>query len=327
MPTSAKILTCSFNSIGWGGLGLLNTCDVMINMENDCETVTNTGHDIRNDVYAFRVNGKAWSCIPNGIARLFPNIRTFQIITSGLKQFSKNSFQGFSSLTDLNLLNNYLRNIDEDSFEHLAILEGLYLGGNGLTIIHPRTLFALKQLKVLHLQENNLEYLPRDLFIHNVKLSDLLLNNNRLSNIPCGILNGLTSLSNADFSANVCIDTKMGNSNQLSMLKEKLSLCDKDGEILNACQQKLKTCESQEAIWKNQIAKSKEKNSKCEKDREMFGDCHATLKVCESQSATCKKQSEKFDQNNATDLARPKGSRTIFDSFVFQMFFGSWKFH
>ena len=248
---SLEILQCKMTNMDWGGLGSLMTCDVTGPSVYSPTSITG-GHFFLLMVYsqaaAFRKQHAGWTYIPNGIGKIMPNIRTFQVMQSNVKKISRENFAGLSKLTDMNLWSNEIATIDEDTFSDLSNLEGLYLSKNKITKIQVNLLSNLYKLVVLDLFDNQIESLPRGIFRNNNKLTNLRFENNKIKSIMCESFDNMVNLKTLDFKGNVCVNKKYEGYNLIdlkSKLKNDLSKCNPVCEDYLAAEREIERLEKE----------------------------------------------------------------------------------
>lgn len=251
-------LNCNFKNIDWGGLGKLITCDVegprIYNLTTVSEVEENSSMFL-SPVTAFRNNNNEWNFIPNSIAKFFPNIQTFQVISSKLTQISKENFIGFNQLTDLNLWQNDLIEISADTFDHLSNLQGLYLSWNKIEQISAETFANLHELSVLHLNENRIEKLPRNIFKNNLNLKEISLANNKINYIHYKTFEKLMSLKKINMIGNICINLKFNEPDNMKTLKTELMTCYGNYIVLMELVE-VKNCQNNTNFYKNSFVDS-----------------------------------------------------------------------
>ena len=80
---------------------------------------------------------------------------------------------------------------DKITKQHLADIIHLDLSQRDIVALHPGDLEGLSNLESLDMGGNKLRELPKDIFLHTPKLTELYLNDNNLSEITTSSLNGL----------------------------------------------------------------------------------------------------------------------------------------
>ena len=80
---------------------------------------------------------------------------------------------------------------DKITRQHLADIIHLDLSQRDIVALHPGDLEGLSNLESLDMGGNKLRELPKDIFLHTPKLTELYLNDNNLSEITTSSLNGL----------------------------------------------------------------------------------------------------------------------------------------
>ena len=112
-----------------------------------------------------------------------------------LHEIYNGTFQGLSSLTNLDLSNNQIKAVLAGSFSGLSSLQNLALNLNYITHLDNylfRDLFALEDLV---LQQNLISYISPLAFKNLVNLKTLNLKHNLITEIPTNALNELSSIA------------------------------------------------------------------------------------------------------------------------------------
>ena len=139
-----------------------------------------------------------WSGIEvleSGVFDGFTAITDVDLLDNALKALEPNLFAGLpSSVVLISLTSNNLTTLDEDLFAGLSSLKYINLNSNNLTTL-PASLFAgLENLEALTLASNNLTTLPAGLFAGLSALAELYLYNNAFTTLPAGLFADLESL-------------------------------------------------------------------------------------------------------------------------------------
>ena len=103
-------------------------------------------------------------------------------------------FSGLSSLTRLELSNNDITILPEEVFSGLSNLTYLGLGTNSITILPEEVFSGLSNLTYLGLFNNKIKNPPKEVFSGLSSLEELRLNNNNITSLPAGVFSGLSSL-------------------------------------------------------------------------------------------------------------------------------------
>ena len=152
------------------------------------------------------------------------NLRSLNFTGTNLWTLPEATFCGLSSLTELNLSNNFIQDVSdlgfasselnscripirtlelsgnsfstlpEKAFGQLKKLEKLSLASNNLNVIDDQALGGLNSLISLNLAHNQFVALPADLFQEAKYLQELQVHNNTLSVLAPGLFNGLEHL-------------------------------------------------------------------------------------------------------------------------------------
>ena len=118
--------------------------------------------------------------LPKGIQQYFPKLKTYEVVSSSLKNISKEDFIELNTLTALRLSHNKIEIVPEDVFTTLWNLESLDLKNNQIKAISEKTFMNLTNLKVIKLNYNKLETISSKLFLNNVNLIEINLSDNFL---------------------------------------------------------------------------------------------------------------------------------------------------
>ena len=115
---------------------------------------------------------------------------------------SAGDFNGFSSITELNLSGNSLSTLPEGIFDELTSVTKITLDNNRLRSLRSDVFEHNSRLSNLELHNNQLSDLPTEIFEHNAGLRTLNLRNNRLNQLRPSWFEELSNLTNLDLSGN-----------------------------------------------------------------------------------------------------------------------------
>ncbi|KAL7013127.1 hypothetical protein ACKWTF_015208 [Chironomus riparius] len=85
--------------------------------------------------------------VPQGLTKIFPNLKVLIISNSKLKKISKNDLCEYKNLTELMCSNNEIEFLPNNLFENNKNLEVINFSGNQLRVIGPKILNGLEKLK------------------------------------------------------------------------------------------------------------------------------------------------------------------------------------
>ncbi len=132
---------------------------------------------------------KGIKAIPN-----LASLQNFFLDANTIKEFSADTFEGFSALQQLYLMNNQIQLLEPRSFPSLSQLQILRLDRNKITAI-PSDLFAtVPQLQQLNFAHNQIETLQLTTFTNMPNLQELDLSHNAITALEPAIFEGLQSL-------------------------------------------------------------------------------------------------------------------------------------
>lgn len=147
---------------------------------------------------------------------------------SKLKSINPNTFDGLSSLEELDLSGNQIDELDESTFEKLINLKTLYLGGNLLRRIPSRIFENLPNLRNISLENNQIQSIDPSTFKNNPLLEIVWLSGNKIKKINPKTFEGLKKLEYLDLRGNDCIDKYFGESSLRDLKNELVRKCHKD---------------------------------------------------------------------------------------------------
>lgn len=222
--------TCNFSSQDWGGYGVIYCCSVAFseatNNDNilDIQGPHKTGYSDE-DVLAFKIWHLNTPFLHNGIGHFFPNVQTMQVCRVELKEVSKEIFEGFNNLTNLNLNYNVLKEIKVDTFDHIPNLTNIYLEENRIETLSADVFVKLKFLEHINLNRNKLTHLLDGTFRNNELLNTVLLNQNQLSSMTPRIFNNVNVLKTVELRDNRCIRFDVKYKSEIDDLRILIGLC------------------------------------------------------------------------------------------------------
>jgi Leucine-rich repeat (LRR) protein len=115
------------------------------------------------------------------------------IVDNDIDFLDKNSFEGATSLTNLDLNNNQLKNVESYTFYRLINLKYLYLYSNNLKVLKSFTFGNLVNLNTLELRDNDIDTIEEDAFIGLNKLKKLYLSSNKIKHVTVETFKHLTN--------------------------------------------------------------------------------------------------------------------------------------
>lgn len=233
--TFAFDLNCEYTDFLWDGYVSMYSCKVeFLNSSRDDSYIESVEGEhetgkTNDDVSSFIVGISDASTFPDGIAKVFPNLITIQVMTLSLTDISRKNFEGLVKLERLNLNMNKLKRIGNDTFYEAESLKRLYIGSNELDELHGDAFSNLQKLERLNLNQNKLTYLPVGLFRSNSKLEKIEISHNRLNFIASIVFDHVSkSRLEVNFRNNVCIDFELKQSEEFEALKNHLLACEKN---------------------------------------------------------------------------------------------------
>lgn len=160
-----------------------------------------------NDVLIVSIRNQKTSFLPSGLGKLFPNLETVIVDSSGLTKIGINDFEEMTKVRRLSIRNNSIESIEEGAFDKLVNLEYAYLPENKIESLPERAFHELSKLKSINLNNNKLRQLKANQLPKKNVITEFIVSRNQLEAIEPKIL---TLLRNAkiDFTKNLCIDEK-----------------------------------------------------------------------------------------------------------------------
>ncbi|KAG5670671.1 hypothetical protein PVAND_000919 [Polypedilum vanderplanki] len=125
------------------------------------------------DVDAITFQGCYVDRLPQGIIKIFPNLKYFEFSRSNLNYIDREDLKEFENVTDLYLQKNKIVYLPNDLFADLSNLEVIWLHDNNFQLIEPNVFNNLNNLINLQLPEsyvfNTYKASPRDTTLIDIK--------------------------------------------------------------------------------------------------------------------------------------------------------------
>lgn len=163
--------------------------------------------------------------LPSNLAEHFKNLSKLTVTLSGLFTIRSNVIKGLTKLEILDLSHNKIHEIPAFAFENLGNLLELDVSFNYVESIEDDGLKGLDKLQRLKLNNNYLSVLSAKPFENLKSLEQLLLQKNDLQIVDGNFLTVLTKLSEADFSKNLCIDSRFPDKSLTIIKNDILEYC------------------------------------------------------------------------------------------------------
>lgn len=171
----------------------------------------------------FRAMNQQIFYLPVNLNRMFPNLKSLNIIESKVSELGPDPLKQMTKLMNLILSHNSISNVHKESFKNLIMLEMLDLSFNNLDYIQPSTFDNLQKLSTLKLDNNRLQLLTDETFSKLINLQNLFLQSNKLQKISPLTFENLKNLNFIDLTSNDCVShsesSKDSQSINLSILK------------------------------------------------------------------------------------------------------------
>ena len=146
---------------------------------------------------------------PHGFGKFMKNLDKIYVKNSKLTAVDDNDFDDMNQLVQLFLGDNEIQTVSEDALQKVkSSIEVIDLSSNQIIQFDGKTFKNLLKLKILKLDRNRIEKLNSNLLVDQINLEEFYVNGNKLKSIGPYIMNNLRKLKLADFSSNVCIDSK-----------------------------------------------------------------------------------------------------------------------
>lgn len=158
-------------------------CEAVKLIVSDTKTIFGSAKDTK-AVTSLIIRDQAALFLPTNLNKTSPDLKLFEISSSGLFVIDHASFEGLLQLETLNLTGNKILSVTGGSFEDL------------------------QKLQTLDLSLNNIESIETEAFSGLDVLKFLLLNDNILKKIATKFLSPLKMLEVLDLSRNSCVDSK-----------------------------------------------------------------------------------------------------------------------
>lgn len=94
------------------------------------------------------------SKVPQGLSKIFPNMKFLRIFDSNLRSVKRDDLKEYSNLVYLSFANNKLELIPGDLLADMTQLQAIGIPHNNLKIIEPNLFNGLKNLKYASIREN-----------------------------------------------------------------------------------------------------------------------------------------------------------------------------
>lgn len=121
--------------------------------------------------------------LPNGIAKMFPNLERFNVASSGVKFIFRKNFVGFKKLRTLDLRFNEIEVLQDDVFVDLFDLEVLTISGNVIKVLPSMAFVSMMELRYFDASDNEITEFDDNIFPIAQKLEEVLLENNKIRTI------------------------------------------------------------------------------------------------------------------------------------------------
>ena len=210
-PTANITLDLSGNELttlpsdAFQGLGQL----ISVNLEDNAITSlpSDAFNDVKDTLTGVYLNGNELTTLPSGTLRGMSSVHTVRLDGNALTSLPDDTFDGNTSLTSLNLNDNFLKSdglgfLTHTGFTSLTVLllndNVLTHDGSGPNVDLPAGASGVfrnhTSLSTLSLRSNRLKTLPSNAFMGLGSLTILRLQDNLLSDLPSGAFTGLTSV-------------------------------------------------------------------------------------------------------------------------------------
>lgn len=144
--------------------------------------------------------------LPDGIGKIFKNLKVFVVSADLMLQFvQRSNFKHLEKLIHLHIYRNEIETLDETVLFDLPHLELFTLYKNKLKTIGEKTFERNTKLREIDLRWNKLEVLPKQLFANNLLLEEAYFTGNALNVILIDFA-GLRNIRRLNFEDNVCVD-------------------------------------------------------------------------------------------------------------------------
>jgi hypothetical protein len=92
--------------------------------------------------------------VPQGLTKIFPNLRTLKIFGCGLSEICKADLAEYKKLIEIRMRGNKLQYLPGDLFEGFENLKAISFGRNELKVVEPNLLDGLLKLEAIDFMEN-----------------------------------------------------------------------------------------------------------------------------------------------------------------------------
>ncbi len=137
------------------------------------------------------------------------NLRTLDLHTEAswanqlqIDKISANTFEGLTSLEELDLSGNLIESIDEETFKNLSSLKILNLSRNKINSLINNAFQSLASIEILDLGHNYITNIPAKIFDGLATLNSLNLSGNSIGSLEQLSLKGLSNLITLNLSKN-----------------------------------------------------------------------------------------------------------------------------
>lgn len=144
--------------------------------------------------------------LPDGIGRIFKNLKVFVVLADlGFKFAQRSNFKNLGNLIHLHFYRNDIEIFDENTLWDLPNLEIFTIYKNKVKDLFENTFEKNTKLREVDLRWNKLEVLPKNLFKNNLLLEKAFFTGNSLNVIQIDFAE-LRNIRTLYFNDNVCID-------------------------------------------------------------------------------------------------------------------------
>lgn len=204
--TSELSVNCHFDS-----QGTFYACLVThLNITTDGVTIvsangTHRDHDHTNhNVTAFSTHGENHiTYLPNGVGKVFENLKTFSAVNCGLKFIKRENFKDMEKILFLNLGSNQIETVPEDALHDLPVVELIVFCGNNLKTLSEDLLENAKRLLHFRADLSHAETLPEKFFDSNQDLERVSIRHGKLKSIKVDFTK-FQNITEIHFEGNPC---------------------------------------------------------------------------------------------------------------------------
>lgn len=159
------------------------------------------------DVTELIIERKNTNFLPIEISTFFPDLHSYRVTLSGLREIERANFNGLRKLTELNLGSNEIKILPSDVFYDLKRLKKLYLFRNKIKVLNRDLFIDNPILEIIFIYRNEIETLENGLFRGNPMLSELHIDHNKINKIGFQFFDPIPHLHIANFMNNSCVNT------------------------------------------------------------------------------------------------------------------------